>query len=267
MGYQGICRLHDDAGGAVVAFQAEEPALGVVLLEIEYVLDFRAAEGVDGLAVVPHHADVVVELGQLLEYQVLAAVGILVLVNHYIGETVRYRHQGLPVVLEQIVHVQEYVVEVHHPALLHLLLVELVYVDETRPLGMQVGGQQLAVVAVAVDGHEVVFGHRNARQHLLGFIYLVVQGQLLDAGLDGALGVGGVVDGEVGRVTEGFGIFPEEADKNGVEGAHHQLPGGLVAHHIADSLLHLPRRLLGEGKRKHPGRIHALGQYICYSAG
>ena len=208
MGYQGVRRLHDVAGGAVVAFQAEELALRVILLEVENVLDFRAAEGIYGLAVVPDHADIVVELGQLLEYQVLTAIGILVLVHKYIGEAVGYRHKGILVVLEEIVHVQEYVVEIHHPALLHLLLVEIIDIDQARTLGMQVGGQQFAVVAVAVDGHEVVLRHGDARKHLLGLVHLVVQGQFLDASLDGTLGIGGVIDGEVGRIAQELGIFP-----------------------------------------------------------
>ena len=159
VGYQGVGRVHDCGRGAVVPLQAEDAAVRIVLAEVQYVLDLRAAEGVDGLAVVAYHADVPVDGRQLLENQVLGVVGVLVLVHHYVEEVLRDTLQRLLVVAQQVVHVQQYVVEVHDPRLLELPLVQLVEVAEARPPGMVVGVQQLAAVAVSADGDQVVLGH------------------------------------------------------------------------------------------------------------
>ena len=61
--------------------------LRIILLEIEDILDLRSAEGIDRLGVVTHHAKVLMELTELLEYQILRKVGILILIDHYIVES------------------------------------------------------------------------------------------------------------------------------------------------------------------------------------
>ena len=253
-------------GGAVVPLQPEYVAVGVIFAEIQYVLDLGAAEGVDRLAVVADHADVAVRGGQLLEYQVLGVVGVLVLVHHYVEEALRNRPQRLGVVAQQVVHVQQYVVEVHDPGLLELLLVELVEVAQARPAGMVVGRLQLAAVAVAVHGDQVVLGHGDAGEHLAGLVDLVVEAELLDAGLHGALRVGGVVDHETLRVAERGRVFPQETHEHRMEGAHDQASGRPVTDHRRYPLLHLAGRLLGEGQREYPRRIRLFGEQKRYSA-
>ena len=106
VGDHGIGRVHDGLRGPVVPFEAEEPAFRVVLFEIQDVLDARPAEGVDGLAVVAHHADVPVELREFLEDEVLGGVGVLVLVHQDVREAARDGLQRPAVVPQQDVHVQ-----------------------------------------------------------------------------------------------------------------------------------------------------------------
>ena len=78
-----VGRLHDVLGGAVVLLQLEDLQLGVVLLEVQNVLNISAPEGVDALRVVAHHADVAVLGGQLARNQVLGVVRVLVLIHHH----------------------------------------------------------------------------------------------------------------------------------------------------------------------------------------
>ena len=78
--------IHYIPGRAVIALQAYDLALRVVLLEVQDILDLRSAEGIDGLAVVAHDAQVVVRRGQFLENQVLRIVGVLILVHKNIIE-------------------------------------------------------------------------------------------------------------------------------------------------------------------------------------
>ncbi len=77
----GVGEGDDALGGAVVLLEADGDGVRVVLLERQDVLDIGAAEGVDGLRVVAHDADVVVLRGQQFGEQVLGAVRVLVLVD------------------------------------------------------------------------------------------------------------------------------------------------------------------------------------------
>ena len=250
MGDERIGGVHDDLRGAVVALQTEELALGIILLETEDVLDARAAEGVDGLAVVAHHADVVVALRQLLQDQVLRLVRVLVLVHHQVREAPGDGGECLRVIPEQVVHIQQDVVEVHHPALLELLLVALVDLPQARALGVVVLRLELLGGLVGRIGNEVILGHGDAGEHLARLVDLVVESHLLHAGLDGALRVGGIVDGEIGRIAQRFRVLAQETHEHGVEGAHHHAPHISVADHRGDPFLHLAGRLLREGQRQ-----------------
>ena len=257
--------VHDHLRGAVVALQAEDLALGIILLEIEDVLDARTAESVDGLAVVAHHADVAAELRQLLEDQVLRHVGVLVLVHHDVRETAGDRLERLLVVPQQVVHIQQDVVEIHHPALLELLLVARIHLAQARPLGVAVLRLQLRIALVGRDRDEVVLGHRDAGQHVARLVDLVVQAHLLHAGLDGALRVGRIIDGEVLRIPQELRVFAQETHEHRMESAHHDPADILVPHHLRDTLLHLACRLLRKSQGKYAG-IRLLRQNICHSA-
>ena len=147
IGNQCVGRIHDVPGGAVVALQAEGLRLREVLLEVQDVLDLGAAEGVDGLGVVPHHAQVPVHRRELLENQVLRVVGVLVLVHHDGVEPFGNRRQRIGTLLQQDVHVQEDIVEVHHPGLPAQLAIRLVHPVD---LGFLVQAVVVPVAAGAV---------------------------------------------------------------------------------------------------------------------
>ncbi len=48
--------IDDVLGGTVVLFQPNQFIVGVVVLEVEDVLDVGATEGIDALGIVAHHA-------------------------------------------------------------------------------------------------------------------------------------------------------------------------------------------------------------------
>lgn len=56
----GVCRLQNHLGGAVVLLKADDLRAAVLLFKGEDVLDRRAAELVDGLIVVTDNADVLI---------------------------------------------------------------------------------------------------------------------------------------------------------------------------------------------------------------
>ena len=87
-------------------------ALGKIALEIQNVADVRAAPAIDRLVFVAHHADVAVRLGEQAHQLVLAAVGVLVFVDHDVAQpAVPGLARGL-VVLQQAHGFEQQVVEI-----------------------------------------------------------------------------------------------------------------------------------------------------------
>ena len=84
----------DLARRAVVGLQADDLGLGPVAVEPQDVGHLGAAPAVDRLVVVAHHAQVAVAGGQGLDDAVLAAVGVLVLVDQQVVEARRPRPRG-----------------------------------------------------------------------------------------------------------------------------------------------------------------------------
>ena len=207
-----------------------------------------------------------VELGQLLEYQILGVVGILILINHYVLKARGYGLQSLRIVPEEDIHIEQDVVEIHHAGLLELQLITLIQVAQPLMLRTHIGEHQVGVVAIAGRRNEVVLCRRDARENVLGLVDLVVESHLLDADLDRALGIGSIVYGKILGIAQEAGVFTEKADEHGVEGTHHQSSGLPAADHQGDALFHLVCRFLCKGKGEDGRRIRAFLQYVCNAA-
>ena len=81
-----IGRLQDVSGGAVVLLQPDHPGILILTFEGEDVLNGGPPEAVDGLVIVPHHADVLPAPCQQRRQEVLEVVGVLVLVDEDVAE-------------------------------------------------------------------------------------------------------------------------------------------------------------------------------------
>ena len=221
----GVGRLHDVLGGAVVLLQLEDLQLRVVALEIEDVGDVGAAEGVDALGVVAHHADVALLGRQLAGDEVLRVVGVLVLVHHHEPEQVLVLVQHVGMVPEQHVGLEQQVVEVHRAGPEAALLVLLVEHPDCGAQRRLVVALMAGVVEVLLHRNQLVLRRRNAAQHQAGLVELVVEVQLFQNLAHQGFGVLGVVDGEVARVAELVGLGAQDFGKHRVEGAHPQVAG------------------------------------------
>ena len=84
----GVGCVQDVLGGAVVLLQPDDPSALVLLLEGEDILNGSAAEAINGLVVVAHHADVLPLPRQGGRQQVLQVVGVLVFVDEDVAELV-----------------------------------------------------------------------------------------------------------------------------------------------------------------------------------
>ncbi len=113
VGHHGVRGVEDMAGGAVVLLQAHGTGVGVVLLEVEDVLDVRASPGIDGLVVVAHDHEVAVLGREQVGDGVLDMVGVLVLVDADVLEAVLVLGEHVRMLGEKLEGLDEQVVEVH----------------------------------------------------------------------------------------------------------------------------------------------------------
>ncbi|MNX81717.1 hypothetical protein D3C86_1134120 [compost metagenome] len=119
----GVGRLQDAPGRAVVLDQGDDLGVGEVLLELQDDPEVRGAERVDALVHVAHHAQVVVARGQQRDQLVLGLVGVLVLVDQDVLEALAVLVEHVGGGPEEAHRQEEQVVEVQGVLAHQLLLV------------------------------------------------------------------------------------------------------------------------------------------------
>ena len=232
----------DVSGGAIVALQANDARAGEILLEAQDVVDLGAAPAVDRLVVVADAADVGRALGQQAQPQVLGDVGVLVLVDENELEAALVVGEHVRVVEEQPQVLEQQIAEV---AGVQLLQAPLIGGIELRALAgrkaegfarRHLVGRQSAVLP-AIDERSQLPRRPAVLVEALRFDHLLQEADL----------VVGIEDGEARLEADELGVAAQDLDADGVEGAEprHALDG--AADEIADALLHLARRLVGEG--------------------
>ena len=244
----GICGIDDNLGRTVVLFQTKDIMLRIILLEVKDILDLGASECIDGLRVITHDAEVTMELTQLLKYQILSDIRILILIDHDIVETARNRLEGGRIVAQKYVHVQQDVIEIHDSRLPALFRIPLVDVAYPRLLRRSVILKRIRVAAIGLCRYEIVLRHRYPRKHILRLIYLIVELKLLQACLYGTYRIACIIYREGLGIPQRSGELAEESDEHRMEGSHIQSPGLPLTHHERNPFLHLGSRLLGKGQ-------------------
>ena len=199
-------------------------------------------------------------LAQLLEDQVLGKISILIFIDHEVVEPRSYFLFRLGEVAQEDIHVQKNVVEVHHARRTAFPGVEGIHVAGIRHPGLPVGFHKFRIVPVGLRCHEIVLCEGYPCLDRLRLVDLVIKLELLQTGLDGAERVARVVDCELRRIAELFGIVAQESYEYRVEGPHHYAPRLAAAYHEGDSFLHLRCCFLGECQCHHPGRVHPFLQ-------
>ena len=248
--------------GAVVLLQPDHLRPLEILLEAQDVAHLGPAPAIDRLVVVAHAADVAMPAGQEPQPEILRDVGVLILVHEDVAEPAAVLREDVLVLLEHVDDVQEQVSEIAGVQRQQPVLVGAV---ERHPLAVEglrlVRGDLLrcpgAVLPVVDD----------AVQHARGPALLVdVGGE--DELLEQPVLVVAVEDGEVraqmqvARLAvhrhlpaDEFGVPPQQLDADRMEGAEPRHPlddaaGPAPTRHPPQPLLHLARRLVGEGHGK-----------------
>ncbi len=256
---------------AVVALQADHLSAGKILLEAQDVVDLRPAPAIDRLVVVADAADVGLRpavdrrlrLRQQPEPQILRHVGVLILVDQHVAEAVVIVGEHVGVAAQNAQRLQHQVAEVGG-------------VQHLQP--RLIGGIELSPAPVG-EGAPVHLGHVARRQPaVLPVVDMAGKlarrpALLVDAlGLDDLLHqadlVVGVEDGEVAFQPRHLGVAAQHARADRVEGAQPLHALDHAADQVADAVLHLARRLVGEGDGEDlPGLGAAGGEQMGDAGG
>ena len=130
-----IGRIHNGLRRTVIALQAENPGIGIILLEVEDVLYSCSAKSIDALGIVSHNRDVLVILCQRSENHILQEVSILILIDENKLEPCLYLGKSFRLVSQKAVGVQQDIIKVHYSLLLALFLIHLVDEMDVRAAG------------------------------------------------------------------------------------------------------------------------------------
>ncbi len=188
-------------------------------------------------------------LGEKPQPQILRHVGVLVLVHQHVFEPALILLQHVRMVLEDAQGFKQQVAEiagVHHFQALLVFGVKLATQAIGESIGLTLGqfvrGQ--AAVLPAVDRIRQLPGGPALLVDVMGIEQLLHQANL----------VVGIEDGEARFEARQFGMVAQDFDADGMEGAE---PGHALDHAAdqrADPVLHLARRLVGEGDGEYLAR-------------
>ena len=109
----GVGRVEDGLGGAVILLELDDFDLGEMLFHVEQVGDFRAAPAVNALVIVADDAQVAMLLRQRLHQLELRGVGVLVFIHHHVAVLRAAGASASGCSLEKPQREQDQVVEIH----------------------------------------------------------------------------------------------------------------------------------------------------------
>ena len=255
MADDGVGRVQNVLRGAVILLQPDGAGTLVLLFKAENVADVRAAETVNTLVIVAHHADIVPFVGQKAGQQVLQVVGVLILVDEDITEFVLVVRPHIRTVLQQPDGVQNDVVEVQRIGVPQLSVVKCI--DFTDPDAPPIV-DGLPLLDKRLRRLHIVLCTGNNAQDLSGWKRLLVQRQLLENVLNDPLAVVRIIDGEAAVKAETVDVPAQDTDTGGVKCGRPHVLRHLLPQHTAQPLLQLVGGLIGKGDGQHLPRAGGL---------
>ena len=243
--------FEDGAGRAVVLLQLDDLGVGIVTLEVEDVAHVGAAEAIDALVVVAHHAQVAVLRGQQVEQVILRHVGVLVLVHHDVAQAVLVALADGVMAAQHLDGEHQQVVEIEGGVVVQARLINPVHAGHR---GVEAVVVRAALERLGID--EVVLQRADAAPNLLRGVQVVGDFQVADDLFDQRQLIGGVVDDEIGRQAEVLGFAAQQARAGGMEGAEPQRQAG-GAEQAVHPLAHFLGRLVGERDGQNLVGAHA----------
>ena len=255
MADDGVGRVQNVLRGAVILLQPDGAGALVLFFKAEDVADIRAAETVNALVVVAHHADIMPLVGQKTGQQVLQVVGVLILVDEDITEFVLIVRPHIRAVLQQPDGVQDDVIEVQRIGIPQFSVVKCI--DFTDPDAPPIV-DGLPLLDKRPRRLHIVLCTGNNAQDLPGRKRLLVQRQLLENVFNDPLAIVRIVDGEAAVKAEAVNIPAQNTHTGGVERGRPHILRHILPQHSAKPLLQLVGGLVGKGDGQHLPRAGGL---------
>ena len=127
---QTICRIYNILCRTVITLQFKYTASGILIFELQDIVDIGTTERIDTLCIIPYHTDAAMLLTKSLDYQVLRKVRVLILINQHELEETAVFLQHLRMVTEQDICLKQQIIEVHGTGLLATVLIP--FIDFTQ---------------------------------------------------------------------------------------------------------------------------------------
>ena len=261
---QAVGCLHDGLRTTVVLLQLEESGTRQLALIVQNIVNVGTTETVDALRVIAHGTHTQLFPAQLHHNRHLHMVGILILIHQNIVKPLGILASHLLMVSEKLEGKHQQVVEIHGVRLLASLHILLIYLAHLLHVVALVLHKDVGIRLVGLRAHQVVLRHRNLGVYGSRLVNFLIQSLLLHYRLEQRAGVGFIINGKITVEADMLRLGTQDARKDAVEGTHIEMLRQVVAHQFSYSLLHLPSRLVGKGKRHNAPRLHALLQQVGY---
>ena len=245
--------VEDIGGGAVVLLQSDGLGAGIELFKIEDIFNGSAAEAVDALVIVAHHANVALRPSEQADQTELRHAGILILVHQQVAVLVLVELPHVRVFSQQLHGLVDEIVKIERTGLLQLFLVSCVdagglgalHVSGVVCKGLLRADQLILPAAHLVDGS---FDGQK----------FIVDAQLFIYVFHYALGIVCIIDGKAAGVADLLCPAAQNAHTGRVEGGGKHFVPFLAAQHPAQALFQLPCRLVGKGNGHHVPAAHRV---------
>ena len=255
--------VQDIGRRAVVLFQTDGLGARVNALEIKDVLNGSAAEAVDALVIIAHHADVLFRAGEEAHQTELRHTGVLILVHQQIAVFVLVEIPHILVLGQQLHSLVDQVVKVECSGFLQALFVGRVDAGRQRAFGIFCGAGKGLFRA-----DKLILPSAHLVDRSLDGQELIVHIQVFVDSLHHALGIIGIVDSKAARVADLLRPAAQDAYTGRVEGGSKHFVALFTAQHPAQTFLQLPCCLVGKGNGHHVPAAHSvLAQHPVQPAG
>ena len=239
------------AGRAVVLFQPDHLCAGEMRFKVQNIFNGRAAETIDRLVVITHHAHIAAAAAQQAHQLKLCHAGILIFVHQHIAETVVVILAHFLILPEQQHHVEDQIVKIHSTGFFQARRISRVQ------LGNQTAFRIRSIFGGLGGGDHLILQMADLRDGAFYGNKLIVGAKLFIHFFHGALLIVGIINGKAFGISQLFGIPAQHTHTGRVEGAGVHIGPGCIAQHTHQALFQFSGCLVGKSNGQHVPRVYA----------
>ena len=255
----GVRQFEDGCIRSVIPFELDHMRLRIPLRKIHDVAVVGTAPGVDALIIVADDAQVAMLFREQIDELRLKRIRILILIDKHVAEALLIKPERGGILEKEAQHIDEQIVEIHRAELVLRRIVAPHDVQQFLRRRPQVAD---LVRQIFRNGDAPVDRAGKQRQHNLAL------GEILDgmpgfadaAGHQQAL-IFGIENREIGRITDGGGVVPQNPVGDAVEGTAPKR-GGTPASDDIGAREHFARRPVRKRQEQQFARLIAALQQM-----